>query len=594
MASSSAEHQKNQERDLRPLTRNGPSYLRVTSSIVMQAFAVAFIFQKMIDAGVGDTLGSYLFVHNPWATPCGLLPHKEFLLISDRVVTSHGAYPGYVHVRGGRIAGSAVGTSSANRHRVSASLLKNNPNLTVIDYGSAVIGPGLIDTHVHLNEPGREEWEGMASGTAAAAAGGITTLIDMPLNSHPCTTTVAELRKKAAIAAAWPNNKTQVDLGFWAGLVPHNAHRPATLKALIKAGALGFKAFLSPSGIDDFPNVSVEDIRAALPVIRKLKVPLLIHAELMDKEEGDAGVVGLDGRSHSTWIASRPPRFERNAVKALIAALEDLFEASSSSSSSSSPSPSSKQNSKTNTNTPESKAGPLGFVVHVVHVSDATTLQLLVDARARGLPLSVETCPHYLHFSTEHIADGDTRFKCAPPIRDAANKEALLSALAAGHFDSIASDHSPSPPDMKALDTGDFMAAWGGIAGLQYALPATWDAMQRAGGAPNGSKDAHKLHFLWSRFPAALSGLSRNKGSLNAGMDADIVVWDADAQAHTSTEHLYHKHKGTVFEGQTMMGRVLATFVRGSQVFDVNVGVVTDQGKFCGKAVLHRKQPLSF
>ena len=532
----------------------------------MQVAVVAILYRRMQETGLIDAVGSYISLHNPWSTPCGLLPHKEFLIISDRIVTSNGVYPGYVHVRGKIIAGTGLGSATADRHRLAAAILSNNPGIKLLDYGSAVVGPGLIDAHVHMNEPGREDWEGMFTATQASAAGGITTVIDMPLNSHPCTTTVTELRRKSKIAASHGGNRTHVNVGFWAGLVPENAHKPRVLKALIKNGALGFKAFMSPSGIDDFPNVSPEDIRAALPVLRTLGVPLLVHAELVD-DEAAAAIKGLNVRSHSTWLASRPARFEQNAVKALIQALEDT-----------------KLSPKEEAAAAKSaaKAATLAaFKIHVVHVADTETLALIDSARTRGLPISAETCPHYLHFVSEEVPDGDTRFKCAPPLRDAANREGLITGLAGGKFNSLATDHSPSPPSMKALDTGDFMAAWGGFSGLQYALPATWEVLQHG-------EEPHRLHTLWSQYPAVLTGLCRTKGTLKQGMDADIVVWDPTIDADTRKESLHHRHKLTPYENKKLKGKVLATFVGGSQVFDSGVGVA---GEACGKTVLNRKKP---
>ncbi|KAH7619214.1 hypothetical protein Ndes2526B_g06167 [Nannochloris sp. 'desiccata'] len=561
-----------------PELPQGPSRRRVFFSMFMQAATVAILFRRMQETGLTNAVGSYVALHNPWSPPCGLLPHKEFLILSDRIVTSNGVYPGYVHVRGKIIADMAVGSPTSDRHRISAATLSNKPGLKVIDYGAAVVGPGLIDAHVHMNEPGREDWEGMFTATQAAAAGGITTVIDMPLNSHPCTTSVTELRRKAATAASNKGNKTHVNVGFWTGLVPENAHNPRVLKALIKNGALGFKAFMSPSGINDFPNVSPEDIRAALPVLRALDVPLLVHAELVD-DEAAAAVQGLNVKKHSTWLASRPARFEQNAVKALIQALEDTK-------------PSEKEAAAAAAaidkarNPAAAKAAAAlgtGFKIHVVHIADTETLDLVDSARKSGLRISAETSPHYLHFVSEEVPVGDTRFKCAPPLRDTSNREGLIAGLAGGKFNSLATDHSPSPPSMKSLDTGDFMAAWGGISSLQYALPATWEVLQHGG-------EPHRLHILWSQYPAVLTGLNRSKGMLKQGMDADIVVWDPSTCADTSKESLYHRHKISPYENKKLKGKVLATFVGGSQVFDSKLGVGVGE-EACGKTVLHRRKP---
>jgi len=249
---------------------------------------------------------------------------------------------------------------------------------------------------------------------------------------------------------------------------------------------------------------------------------------------------------------ARPPRFERHAAEALISALDAL------------PGP-----------------YPLGFGIHVVHVADIEALRTLHAAQSRGLPLSIETSPHYLTFAAEDIPDGDTRFKCAPPLRGAANRDALREAVGKGEVDSLASDHSPAPPDMKSLDKGDFVAAWGGIAGLQYSLPASWDALRAQGASPQ------KLHALWSQFPAALAGLKRKKGCLAQGCDADIVAWAPDEDADTSVSALQHRHKLTPYADKKLKGRVLATFVRGSQVYDVDKGMAQET---CGRAVLKRRK----
>lgn len=264
-----------------------------------------------------------------------------------------------------------------------------------------------------------------------------------------------------------------------------------------------------------------------------------------------------DPRQFKTWLASRPPRFEQAAVAALLDALRAL--------------------------PPAELPPPPGFKVHVVHVSDVGVVSLLQAARAEGLPVTAETCPHYLQFEAEAVADGDTRFKCAPPIREAANRAALWEALAAGDLDGVSSDHSPSPPDMKEPETGNFMKAWGGIAGLQYVLPATWEGMRQRGMSPQ------QLHQLWSRFPATLAGLSRRKGALAPGLDADLVVWAPDEAADTSPAALQHRHKGTTpYRDVKLKGKVLATYVRGSLVFSAEAGVAPAA---CGRTVTSRGGP---
>lgn len=529
-----------------PTLPDGPSTRRVLMSFIMQAATIAIIIHSMQRTGLLDVISGLIIAYNPWVLPCGWLPYKEFILASNRVISNYHMGPGAVHIRGGRIVMVAVGREDTDRTAMIQTILRTtSATLPIIDHGNAVIGPGLIDGHVHINEPGREDWEGMATATKAAAAGGITTVVDMPLNSHPCTTTVKELKKKLRIAKS--TNKTHCDVGFWAGLVPANSRTPRVLKSLVAHGALGFKAFLSPSGINDFPNVTLEDIRAALPTIIKLKVPLLVHAELVDVLE-DTCTDGKDPRNYQTYLSSRPSRFEQRAAKELISVLDDMALPSY----------------------------PQGFGIHIVHVADQGALHELHAAVARGVPLTIETCPHYLQFSSEDVPDGATQFKCAPPIRDAANKEGLIGGVVDGMFHGIATDHSPSPIDMKNLTTGDFVAAWGGISGLQYALPATWDVLQQRGMSPM------TLHALWSRFPSQLVGLKKFKGMLAQGKYADIVVWSPEEDADTSEASLFHKYKLTPYAGRKMKGKVLATYVRGSKVFDSEMGMAPES---CGSTV---------
>ena len=482
-----------------------------------------------------------------------------------------------MYIRGGLIGDVRAGKRNESRHDAAARLLKSRPNLRVLDYRSHVIGPGLIDLHVHMNEPGREDWEGMASATRAAAAGGITTVIDMPLNSDPCTTNVEELRRK--VRAALEPNKTMVDVGFWAGLVPENSYRPSSLRNLVKKGALGFKAFMSPSGIDDFPNVSPGDIASAVKTIHELDVPLLVHAEIVDSDvppiDSSCDVDGASSQSRTSfasWLDARPARFEQNAAKALIGVLDDLRDTLESN----------KKNDKK-----KAKLFNKNFRIHVVHVGDAEALSMIHEAKQRGLPISAEACPHYLLFDSTTVADGDTRFKCAPPFRDPANRDLLVKSLVDGWFDTIGSDHSPSPPSMKLLTSGDFMGAWGGIPGLQYSLPASWDVISKHNLSPGF------LHRLWSTNPANIAGLERQKGVLSSGKHADIVVWDPEAYADTSETSLYHKHKVTPYADMKLKGKVVATFVKGSLVFsdfDVDERAVEMSSESCGKPILYRSK----
>ncbi len=406
------------------------------------------------------------------------------------------------------------------------------------------MGPGLIDVHVHMNEPGREEWEGMTTATVAAAAGGITTVIDMPLNSFPTTTNAARVREKIAIA----RRKAHVNVGFWGGLVPDNAHSPDVLLEMLRAGVLGFKAFMHPSGINDFAHVNVTHIAAAMPIAKRARVPILLHAE--DALYG-VDVSQEDGRKYATWLNSHPRAMEKSAVRALIQLLQETGQ---------------------HTATP-----PL---LHVVHLSDAELLQELHTAKNKGLPLTVETCTHYLRFAAEDIADSDLRFKCAPPIREGSNRDALWAGILQGTIDVIASDHSPAPPSMK--QGGDFMAAWGGIAGLQFGLPATWD-----GGKGHGM-NAVLLHKLWGSGPARVAGLVGIKGVLAVGADADVVVWRDEGVHAVREADVLHRWKQSAFVGEEFEGGgVVATWVRGSLVFQQGGGV---SKQVCGQVVLRVAQ----
>jgi allantoinase len=378
-----------------------------------------------------------------------------------------------------------------------------------------VVSPGLVDTHVHINEPGRTDWEGFDTATRAAAAGGVTTVVDMPLNSIPATTTVAALQVKREAARA----QCHVDVAFWGGVVPGNA---GDLDALVDAGVRGFKCFLAPSGVDEFPAVNEDDLRQALPILARRNVPLLVHAE-------DPSC--LTDPAHPTcqsYLASRPPESELEAVRLMIRLAEEF------------------------------KAR-----VHIVHVSSAEAVEAIASAKADWVPITAETCPHYLTFAAGEIADGATQFKCAPPIRDAAHRAALWEGLAAGTLDLIASDHSPAPP---ALKSGDFAHAWGGIASLELSLPVIWHRL-RAADNPAALSD---LARWMSAAPASLAGLGERKGQIAEGFDADLVVWDPDAEFTVDPKRLQQRHKITPYAGRTLFGTVVTTFVRGERVWDKN------------------------
>jgi allantoinase len=405
----------------------------------------------------------------------------------------------------------------------------------VIDVGDLVVSPGLVDSHVHINDPGRD-WEGFATATRAAAAGGVTTIVDMPLNSSPVTTSRAAFDAKIAAS----EGQRAVDVGFWAGVVPGNA---AALIDLARAGVLGGKAFMVHSGIDEFPHVGERELREAMPVLRDHGLPLLAHAELAVGLDGGAPAPA-DPRSYAGYLASRPRAWEDAAIALLI----DLCR---------------------ETRCP----------VHIVHLASSTAVDAIRRARDEGLPLTVETCPHYLCLEAEAIADGATQFKCAPPIRDRENREALWAALFDGVIDAIVSDHSPCPPAMKLAERGDFMAAWGGISSLQHGLAVVWTEAARRGAR------LEQMAAWMSAAPARLAGRHRSKGRLSAGYDADMVVWDPDAPFTVTADTLYYRHPISPYVGAALRGRVHRTFVRGHEVYD---GHGHPAGAI-GRILLHRE-----
>jgi len=427
------------------------------------------------------------------------------------VVTPSGEVPATIHVRAGKIANVRAYDDVP-------------AGAALEDVGELAVLPGVVDTHVHINEPGRTEWEGFLTATRAAAAGGVTTLIEMPLNSIPATTSVSAFREKCDAA----RGQLHVDTGFWGGVVPENAKKEAELRALYEAGAFGFKCFLVPSGVDEFPCVTERDLRAALPTLAKLGATLLVHAELPGPiETALASVAGRDPRKYSTWLKSRPRDAENSAI-ALMIRLAKEFRAR----------------------------------VHIVHLSSADALESLRTAKKDGLPVTVETCPHYLYWSAKDIGDGATQFKCAPPIREEENRERLWGALRAGLIDLVASDHSPCPPAMKCGDTGDFLRAWGGIASLQLSLPLLWTMA-----SARGFSLADVARWLCAG-PAQLAGLAGRKGAIAAGCDADFVVFNLEAKSRVDAEKLFHRHKVTPYAGRELRGAVRATWLRGKKIYD--------------------------
>ncbi|KAK6917535.1 Amidohydrolase-related [Dillenia turbinata] len=459
---------------------------------------------------------------------CSLFPHDNFWVASKRIVTPRGIISGAVEVKGENIISKITGGNW--RQKINSA--------QIVDYGEAVVMPGLIDVHAHLDDPGRTEWEGFPSGTKAAAAGGITTLIDMPLNSFPSTVSEETLQLKLKAA----KENLHVDVGFWGGLVPENAFNASALDGLLRAGVLGLKSFMCPSGINDFPMTNVSHIKEGLAALAKYRRPLLVHAEIQPDSE-----IYLDPnddpRSYLTYLKTRPPSMEQAAIRELLTVTQD-----------------------TRTGGPAD-----GAHLHIVHLSDATSsLDLIKEAKSRGDRISVETCPHYLAFSAEEISDGDTRFKCAPPIRDSANKEKLWKALLEGDIDMLSSDHSPSEPELKLLEEGNFLRAWGGISSLQFVLPVTWSHGRNYGAT------LEQLALWWSEKPAKLTGQSLhsvyfiNLGAIAIGNHADIVVWEPELEFDLNGSHpIYHKHPCiSAYMGKTLSGKVLASFVRGNLVYE--------------------------
>ncbi len=386
----------------------------------------------------------------------------------------------------------------------------------VLDVGQLAVSPGVVDSHVHINEPGRTEWEGFASATQAAAAGGITTVVDMPLNCIPATVS----RQAAEVKLAALQGQLQVDASFWGGVIPGNTGELAGLRAF---GCGGAKCFTCPSGVDEFPHVSRADLDLALPLMRDLGLVLLVHAEAPEPlEAAERDVANADVRDYATYLRSRPDQAELDAIAMVI----DLCR--------------------------QHQAA-----AHIVHLSSAQALPMLAKAQAEGVRISAETCLHYLTFCAEDVPPGATCYKCAPPIRDRANREALWQGLRDGVLTLVVSDHSPCTPQLKRTEVGDFMAAWGGIAGLQLGLSALWTQASARG---FGLADLCRWN---AENTARLAGLDARKGRIAAGFDADFVIWDPEAEATIAGADLHHKHKLTPYDGLALRGVVHQTWVRG-------------------------------
>ncbi|HEV7767296.1 MAG TPA: allantoinase AllB, partial [Thermoanaerobaculia bacterium] len=377
-----------------------------------------------------------------------------------------------------------------------------------VDYDDLVIMPGLVDSHVHVNEPGRTEWEGFATATAAAAAGGITTIVDMPLNSLPPVTSLAALETKQRFAHG------EVNIELWGGIVPGNTRE---LRPMLDAGARGFKCFLVHSGVEEFPNVSERELREAATELAPTGAPLLVHAELPEELQEPSG----DPQEYATYLHSRPNAAEDAAIELVLRVCRDT-----------------------------------GARMHIVHLSSASALAILRRAREEKLPLSAETTPHYLHFDSESVPRGSNEFKCAPPIREHENREQLWGGLRSGLIELVVSDHSPCTPDLKR---GDFLGCWGGIASLQFVLPIVWtNARARGFTFPD-------LVRWCSTAPASLARLPR-KGAIAVGNDADFVVWSPEESFTVTPEIIRHRHKVTPYLGARLQGVVKATWLDGEVV----------------------------
>jgi len=390
----------------------------------------------------------------------------------------------------------------------------------------SIVMPGLVDTHVHINSPGRSEWEGFRTATRAAAAGGVTTLIDMPLNSIPATTTLAALKAKLDTA----KDDCFVDVGFWGGVVPGNTPELARMFA---AGVVGFKCFLVPSGVDEFPHVTEDDLREAMPELSRVGAMLIVHAEL----PGPIKTPDENSTDYEAFLRSRPRAAENEAIELMIGLSREF-----------------------------------GTRVHIVHLSSSDALPMLRAAQAEGVKISAETCPHYLHFAAETIPASATEFKCCPPIRESENREKLWEGLAGGTIEMIVSDHSPCPASMKVRETGDFKTAWGGIASLQLRLPAVWTEAHRRGFSLRELTD-----WLCTN-PARQVSLGSQKGAIAAGCDADVVIWNPNGEFVVDGGRLEHRHKLTPYHGEPLMGIVEKTFLGGRKIYDGALGDPSDVG----------------
>ncbi|MDX1475533.1 MAG: allantoinase AllB, partial [Reinekea sp.] len=401
-------------------------------------------------------------------------------------------------------------------------------DIPVVDYQQRVLMPGIVDSHVHINEPGRTDWEGFDTATHAAAAGGITTVVDMPLNCIPVTITAQALQEKLAVL----DDKLWIDAGFWGGATADNL---GELPDLLDAGVLGVKSFTIHSGIDEFQFVNETQLTDAMRELAKRGMPHLVHAELDHAHSEPMSIAS----SYQSFLKTRPPAWENDAIAMVIRVMKALI------------------------------AEGLQPHAHIVHLSSAEALPMIQQARADGLNLTVETCPHYLVLEAETIPDGQATYKCCPPIRERSNQDLLWQALLDGTIDCVVSDHSPCTPQLKNIDSGDLEKAWGGISGLQFGLPLLWTHAQDKG------MSLTQLSELMSARPARLTGLT-NKGSIANGQQAAFCVFDPDGQCTVTPEIIHHRHKISPYVGKTLQGVVVATLLAGQTIYQ--------QGEFVGSA----------
>lgn len=444
--------------------------------------------------------------------------------VSQRVVTPEGIRPATVVVQDGII----------------VSVLDQPPaGIRVHDCGNDALLPGLVDAHTHINEPGRTTWEGFETATRAAAAGGFTTLVDMPLNCLPETTTVEALQIKRAAA----QGKTYVDWAAWGGAVGtgNGGGNEEHLLPLAAAGVPGYKCFLIYPGCDGFTMIDTAQLEKALPKIAESGLPLLVHAELagpIDEANARLAHDTSDWTKYATYLASRPDEAELQAIALLL-----------------------------------SLCRTYRFRLHIVHLATEQALPMLQEAKEAGLPVTVETCPHYLHLAAESIPDGATQFKCAPPIRTTANREGLWQGLRKGTIDLIATDHSPCPPEMKKMEEGRFDQAWGGIASLSTALSVVWTEAVRRG------LSLLEIARWMSSGPAMLAGLSHRVGSIEAGKDANFIRFDTDASWIVTEDGLHYRHKISPYMQETLHGVVRTTVLRGTPIYDAGQFIAPVHGR---------------